>query len=47
MKSDKKNKGGKINFVLLSKIGKILIDVQAGKSDIIYSIKKTQDLLSA
>jgi len=45
MKSDKKNKGGKINFVLLSNIGNILIDVNARKSDIIYSIKKTQMIL--
>ncbi len=39
MKRDKKNRDGKIKFVLLKDIGKILIDVEATDSDIKYSLK--------
>jgi 3-dehydroquinate synthase len=40
MKEDKKNKDGKINFVLISEIGSLLIDVSVKKEDISYSIDK-------
>ncbi len=42
MKSDKKNRNGKIKFVLVSDIGKILIDVEAEKKDIFYAINMMQ-----
>jgi 3-dehydroquinate synthase len=40
MKDDKKNKEGKINFVLLSDIGSLLIDVSVKQEDIQYSLDK-------
>ncbi len=39
MFADKKNKNGQINFVLISDIGKILLDVHATKNEIVYSLK--------
>jgi 3-dehydroquinate synthetase len=42
MLADKKNRNGKINFVLLSDLGKILLDIEAGKRDILYAFKKTR-----
>jgi len=39
MKHDKKSTGDEINFVLLNKAGNILIDVKAGKEDILYSLQ--------
>jgi 3-dehydroquinate synthase len=42
MIADKKNSNGKINFVLLSDLGKILLDVEAGKRDILYAFERTK-----
>ncbi len=42
MLSDKKNRNGKINFVLLSDLGKILLDVEAGKRDIMYAYDRAR-----
>ncbi|MEW6196334.1 MAG: 3-dehydroquinate synthase [Bacteroidota bacterium] len=39
MKRDKKNKEEKIKFVLMRSAGSILIDIDANKDDVIYSIK--------
>jgi len=39
MKRDKKNKDGKINFVLIQDVGNILLDVKASQDDIIYSLE--------
>jgi len=39
MKRDKKNKDGKIKFVLLKDIGNILIDVEASDRDIQFALK--------
>ena len=39
MKRDKKNRDGKIKFVLLKDIGKILIDVEASERDMKYALK--------
>jgi 3-dehydroquinate synthase len=41
MLSDKKNKDGRIKFILVKDIGEILIDVEANREDIMYSIQKT------
>jgi 3-dehydroquinate synthase len=43
MKDDKKNTAGKINFVLISEIGSLLIDVSVKKDDIIYSLDKLME----
>jgi 3-dehydroquinate synthase len=43
MKYDKKNKGTKINFVLLSEIGSMLIDISAGKEQVYKSLEKMID----
>lgn len=42
MLADKKNRNGKINFVLLSDLGKILLDVEAGKRDILYAFERAR-----
>ena len=42
MYTDKKNRNGRINFVLLSDLGKILLDVEAGKRDILYAFERTR-----
>jgi len=39
MKRDKKNKDEIIKFVLLSSAGKLMIDVQSKKDDVIYALK--------
>ncbi|MDR3667253.1 MAG: 3-dehydroquinate synthase [Ignavibacteriaceae bacterium] len=41
MLSDKKNKSGRIKFILLKDIGEVLIDVEADKDEVLYSIRKT------
>lgn len=43
MLADKKNRNGKINFVLLSDLGKILLDVDAGKRDILYAFDRARN----
>ena len=45
MQSDKKVRGGKIKFVLISDIGNILLDVEADKRDIFYALQKTEEIL--
>jgi 3-dehydroquinate synthase len=45
MFSDKKNREGKIKLVLLSGIGKLLVDVEAGKDDVIYALNKTKEIV--
>ncbi len=39
MRRDKKNKDGKINFVLLHDVGNILLDVEVSKDYIIYALE--------
>lgn len=39
MQRDKKNKDGKINFVLLEDVGNILLEVEAPRDDIIYALE--------
>ena len=46
MHADKKNRNGKINFVLLSDLGKILLDVEAGKRDILYAFERAKKFFS-
>jgi 3-dehydroquinate synthase len=46
MFSDKKNRDGKIKFVLISGIGEILVDTEAEKDDVIYALNTTKHLLS-
>jgi 3-dehydroquinate synthase len=43
MQSDKKNRDDKIMFVLISDIGKVLVDVPANKKDVFYAISKMKD----
>jgi 3-dehydroquinate synthase len=43
MYSDKKNRGDKIMFVLLSDIGKVVVDVPADKRDIVFAIRRMKD----
>jgi len=45
MKADKKNRGDEIKFVLVTDLGKILIDVSASKKDVFESIGKMQKIL--
>ncbi len=45
MKDDKKSKGGKINFVLISEIGSIYIDISAGKDDIYKSLERMLEVI--
>jgi 3-dehydroquinate synthase len=45
MKSDKKNRNNEIKFVLVLEAGKIIIDVPAGKKDILWSIKKMKEIV--
>jgi 3-dehydroquinate synthetase len=40
MLHDKKNREGKIKFVLLSGLGKIILDVEANKKAVNYAINK-------
>ncbi len=46
MHLDKKSRGGMINFVLLSEIGNILVDVKASKNDILNSILTLKELFN-
>jgi 3-dehydroquinate synthase len=46
MFSDKKNRDGKIKFVLVAGIGKILVDMDAEKDDVIYALKRTKEFIS-
>ncbi len=39
MKSDKKNRDGKIKFVLLQDVGNIVLDVEATNEDIKYALE--------
>ena len=45
MSYDKKTKKGKTTFVLIKNYGQILIDVTASKSDILWALRKTKELL--
>lgn len=45
MQLDKKSRGGEINFVLLSELGNLLIDVKTGKNNILYSIDRMKDMV--
>ncbi len=47
MLHDKKNRNGKIKFVLLSKVGELLLDVEANKNDFFYSIREMDKLILA
>ena len=44
MHLDKKSRDGMINFILLSEIGNILVDVKASKNDILNSILKLKEI---
>ena len=46
MYSDKKNRDSKINFVLISDIGNILYDVDAGRKDVNYALEKMKELIN-
>ena len=41
MLSDKKNRDGRIKFILIKDIGEILIEVNANREEIIYAVQKT------
>lgn len=45
MQQDKKSRDSKINLVLLSEPGNILIDVQTGENNILYSIDRMKDVV--
>jgi 3-dehydroquinate synthase len=45
MKTDKKNKKGKLNFVLLKNIGEIFVDVEVNKKDVEFALEETKKLL--
>jgi len=45
MRLDKKNKNGKLNFVLIKGIGEILIDVTVKRDEVLYALDKTKELL--
>jgi 3-dehydroquinate synthase len=45
MNADKKIKKGKLNFVLIKDIGEMLVDVNVKRSDIIFALDKTGELL--
>jgi 3-dehydroquinate synthase len=47
MYSDKKNREGKISFVLLSDIGKVITDVNVSERDILYSLRQMNKILSS
>ena len=40
MMRDKKNRNGRIKFVLLKNVGEILLDVEADKNDVYYALEK-------
>lgn len=45
MKHDKKNRNGKINFVLIKNFGELLVDISANEMEIISALKETKKLL--
>ena len=45
MRTDKKNKKGMLNFVLIKDFGEMVIDVNAKKSDIKYALDRTKEIL--
>ena len=45
MRTDKKNKKGMLNFVLIKDIGEMVIDVNATKNDIKYALDRTREIL--
>ncbi len=45
MHLDKKSRDGKINFVLLSELGKLLIDVKTVEKNILYSIDRMKKII--
>ncbi len=46
MRGDKKNRNGKVRFILLKGIGKLIIDYEAEEKNIFYAIEKTKNLLT-
>ena len=46
MRSDKKNRGERIKFILLKNIGEIVSDAEANKKEVIQSILLTKDFLN-
>jgi len=46
MQHDKKNRNGKIKFVLISEIGKLLLDVEAGKKELFYIFNEMERRIS-
>ncbi|MCU7496219.1 MAG: 3-dehydroquinate synthase [Ignavibacteria bacterium] len=46
MLSDKKNRDGKIRFVLLEDVGKVLTDVEAGRKDVLLTLKEAGEFFS-
>jgi 3-dehydroquinate synthase len=45
MSYDKKNRDNKINFVLIRDFGQLLIDVNAKKSEVFWSLKQTKEVM--
>jgi 3-dehydroquinate synthase len=45
MKTDKKNKKGELNFVLIKNFGEMVLDVRAAKNDIKYALDWTKKML--
>jgi len=39
MRRDKKNRDGKIKFVLIQDVGNIVLDVEASQDDVIYALE--------
>ncbi len=46
MRGDKKNRNGKVRFILLKDIGKLITDFQAEEKNIFYAVEKTKNLLT-
>ena len=46
MKRDKKNRNGKIKFVLLRDVGEIVLDVEASEDDVLFSLKTGMGIFS-
>lgn len=47
MQHDKKNSEGKIKFVLVKDTGELLINVEASKKDVMYSLEETEKIIKA
>ena len=47
MLHDKKNRSGKIKFVLINGIGKIMLDVEAKKREVFSALDKTYELINS